>query len=182
MSSISYVSITFRPLGEADLPLLAEWFARPHVHAWWDSDEPPPGVTELSRKWLHRIEDQSTVRGYVALLAGEPIGFVQSYVAMGSGDGWWEDVTDPGVRGIDQFLADEHRLGRGLGSAMVAAFVAKLFEDPAVTLVQTDPDAANARAIRAYEKAGFRAVKEIVTPDGPALLMVVERPASSHTA
>ena len=35
-----------------------------------------------------------------------------------------------------------------------------------------DPDPANARAIRAYEKAGFRRGRVVDTPDGPALLMV----------
>ena len=34
-----------------------------------------------------------------------------------------------------------------------------------------DPDPANTRAIRAYEKAGFERDR-IETPDGPALLMV----------
>ena len=38
--------------------------------------------------------------------------------------------------------------------------------------VITDPDPANARAIRAYEKAGFRQRPHVDTPDGPALLMV----------
>ena len=25
------------------------------------------------------------------MLNGEPIGYAQSYVALGSGDGWWEE-------------------------------------------------------------------------------------------
>jgi len=37
--------------------------------------------------------------------------------------------------------------------------------------IVTDPDPANARAIRAYEKAGFRKMGMVDTPDGPALLM-----------
>jgi RimJ/RimL family protein N-acetyltransferase len=44
-----------------------------------------------------------------------------------------------------------------------------------VTRVQTDPAPHNARAIRCYEKAGFRPVREIVTPAGAALLMVMDR-------
>ena len=36
----------------------------------------------------------------------------------------------------------------------------------------TDPDPDNARAIRAYEKAGFEKVRLVDTPDGIALLMV----------
>jgi aminoglycoside 6'-N-acetyltransferase len=38
--------------------------------------------------------------------------------------------------------------------------------------VVIDPDPANARAIRACEKAGFCRDKVVDTPDGPALLMV----------
>ena len=41
------------------------------------------------------------------MLNGELIGYAQSYVALGSGDGW-EEETDPGVRGIDQSLANVH--------------------------------------------------------------------------
>ena len=116
---------------------------------------------------------------HIALLAGEPVGWIQSYVAMQCGDGWWQDETDPGVRGIDQFLADGARLGQGLGTRMVCAFVRRLFEDAEVTRVQTDPSPRNARAIRCYEKAGFRAVREVATPAGQALLMVFDRPGAS---
>jgi RimJ/RimL family protein N-acetyltransferase len=89
---------------------------------------------------------------------------------MGSGAVWWEDETDPGARGIDQFLANSSRLGQGLGTAMVRAFVDRLFENPRVTTVQADPSPANERAIRCYRRAGFVALGEVVTPDGPALL------------
>jgi aminoglycoside 6'-N-acetyltransferase-1b len=43
-----------------------------------------------------------------------------------------------------------------------------------VTKIQTDPAPTNLRAIRCYEKAGFRKVGIVDTPDGPALLMVIE--------
>lgn len=110
-------------------------------------------------------------------LAQRPVGFFQSYVVMGSGAGWWPDETDSGARGIDQFLAHADQLGRGLGSALVNAFVDQLFADPAVTQVQTDPSPDNARAIRCYRRAGFVARAEVVTPDGPALLMLRTRGA-----
>ncbi|NEL52379.1 GNAT family N-acetyltransferase, partial [Escherichia coli] len=41
----------------------------------------------------------------------------------------------------------------------------------AIPRIVTDPSPANARAIRAYEKAGFRRERLVETPDGPALLM-----------
>lgn len=166
--------VSFRPLLPADLPTLHDWLTRPHVAEWW---RPTPTLTELEEKYAEHFAGVSGVKPCFALGDGTPIGYIQSYTAMGSGDGWWTDEQDPGVRGIDQFLANAEDLGRGLGSQMVRSFVETLFADPAVTRVQTDPDPRNGRAIRAYEKAGFRPVGEIRTPDGDALLMICERPA-----
>lgn len=164
----------FRPLTAKELPLLHEWLRRPHIAAVW---APTPSEDELREHFLSHPQDPSFPRAYIAYFDDEPTGFIQSYVAACAGDGWWPDERDPGVVGIDQFLADESRLNRGLGTAMVRAFVEKLFEDAATIRVQTDPSPTNPRAIRCYEKAGFRRVGEVVTPDGPALLMVRERPA-----
>jgi len=66
-------------------------------------------------------------------------------------------------------------MGRGVGTEMVRAFVQLLFTNPDVTRIQTDPSPRNPRAIRCYEKAGFRATREVDTPDGRALLMVCDR-------
>lgn len=166
--------LSFRPLQVADLPLLHDWLARPHWTEWWG---PAPTWAEVETEYGAWVADPRKVQPHIALLDGEPFGYIQSYVAMNSGGGWWEDETDPGVRGIDQSIADAAQLGQGLGTAMVRAFINKLFEDPQVTRIQTDPAPWNARAIRCYEKAGFRAVREVQTPDGVALLMVCERPA-----
>ena len=58
---------------------------------------------------------------------------------------------------------------------MVSAFVELLFQDPAVTTVQTDPSPQNERAIRSYKRAGFVVHGEVTTPAGPALLMLRRR-------
>ena len=171
-------AIGFRPLRESDIPMLHEWMHRPHVMEWWGDEAGCGTVEETRSKYAPRLADDSPVGPYIALLSGEPIGFIQSYVAVRCGNGWWPDETDPGVRGIDQFLADGGRLGQGLGTRMVSAFVKRLFENPEVTRVQTDPSSDNARAIRCYEKAGFRALREVVTPAGRALLMRIDRPTA----
>ena len=179
---IAVPSIEFRPLTDADLPQLAEWRARPHVAAWWGAAD---SIDDLRADLLAAPNDPPDVRAFLAVLDGRSVGFIQAYVVLGGGGGWWPDETDPGARGIDQFLAEEADLGQGLGTAMVRAFVALLFADPAVTKVQTDPAPENARAIRSYEKAGFRRVALVTTPDGPALLMICERAtfeAGSRTA
>ena len=54
-----------------------------------------------------------------------------------------EEETDPGVRGIDQSLANASQLGKGLGTKLVRALVELLFNDPEVTKIQTDPSPSN---------------------------------------
>ena len=160
---------------EQDLPLLHDWLQQPHIVEWWGGEAARPTLAETRERYHPALLASARVAPYIALHGDEPIGYAQSYVALGSGDGWWEDEIDPGVRGIDQSLGRAELLGRGLGTELVMALVERLFADPAVTRIQTDPSPANLRAIRCYEKAGFRRLRTIVTPDGPAQYMVRDR-------
>lgn len=164
MSTLPEV-IDFRRVTADDLLLLRDWLSRPHVVEWWGE---PPTLAEVEADYVGE-------HAFLALEDDRPIGYVQLYTVMGVDPEWWTDETDPGARGIDQFLAHEADLGRGLGTEMIARFVERIFDDPAVTKIQVDPSPDNARAIRAYEKVGFRREREVVTPDGPALLMVLRR-------
>ena len=165
--------IAFRPLTLDDLPMLQDWLRRPHVAEWWDDDT---SMKELREYYGPSIAGEVPSRQFIASLDETPLGFIQRYQAVGfHHEGWWLDEHDPGVHGIDQFLADGARLSQGLGSAMIRAFVRSMLAEPAVTRIQTDPDPANARAIRCYEKAGFRKHAVIPTLDGPALLMYLDR-------
>jgi RimJ/RimL family protein N-acetyltransferase len=168
------VEVTFRQLTLSDLPMLREWLQRPHVAQWWGA---LPSMAEMREDVGPMTLPGARDQAFIASVDGRDIGYIQSYTVKDSGGGWWTDEQDPGARGIDQFLANADELGRGLGTRMVRAFVERLFSDAAVTRVQTDPDPQNPRAIRCYEKAGFRVWKEVETPDGPALLMLCERPA-----
>jgi RimJ/RimL family protein N-acetyltransferase len=172
LDATHFSAVRFRPFALDDIPMFLEWISRPHVAQWWQ-DRPPMDEIEA---WCAPAAPTRDAH-YIALLNGtEPIGFIQSYVPVeGHEHGWWLNEQDPGVRGIDQFLANAQQLGRGLGTALVRDFVLKLFAEPSVTRVQCDPAPSNHRAVRCYEKAGFYAVGEVVTPDGPALLMYCDR-------
>lgn len=156
--------------------MLHAWLNRPHIVQWWGGER--PSLEEVKKNYLPSTLREERVTPYIGMLGEQPFAFAQSYVALGAGDGWWEDETDPGVRGIDQSIADPLLLGQGLGTLLVRSLVELLFRDPDVTRVQTDPAPDNHRAIRCYEKAGFRPVKVIDTPDGPALYMVQDRPST----
>jgi aminoglycoside 6'-N-acetyltransferase Ib len=168
-SEIATTPVTLRRMTDDDLPMFHAWLQRPHVAQYWDAGDLT--LEDVQATYRPRVMAANGVIPYIAQLDERPVGYAQSYVALGCGGGWWEDETDPGVRGIDQFLAEPDMLGQGVGTRLVLALVDMLFRDPAVTRIQTDPDPTNARAIRCYEKAGFMALRIIATPDGPALYM-----------
>ena len=69
---------------EHDLAMLYEWLNRSHIVEWWGGEEArptPPDITVLAKRFSAR----SVTPSYIAMLNGEPIGYAQSYVALGSG-------------------------------------------------------------------------------------------------
>ena len=79
-----------------------------------------------------------------------------------------EDLDHPAM---DQFIGEPDMIGRGHGSAFIRLFIGGLLEAGTPRIV-TDPDPQNARAISAYENAGFHKERLVDTPDGRAILMV----------
>jgi len=76
-----------------------------------------------------------------------------------------------GSRGIDQYIGEPDLLDLGHGSAFVRAHCDRLFTAGAPA-IGTDPHPENGRAIRAYEKAGFKVVSPPMdTRWGRAILM-----------
>ncbi len=106
---------------------------------------------------------------YIFSTAGSPFAYLQCYdlTAWNSGFG----PHPLGTRGIDLFIGEPDMIERGHGSAFVRCFADDRLQKGAPRIV-TDPDPANGRAVRAYQKAGFEKDRMVETPDGPALLMI----------
>ena len=172
MTSSTPPPMTLRPMSSGDMPLLYAWLQREHVRQWW-GDERFDTLESVAARYLPRLLAAEHVTPWIAMLGATPIGYCQSYVV--AGDDFWPDETDPGARGCDQFIGEGDLLGRGLGTELVCRLVDTIFRDPTVTKIQADPAPDNARAIRCYEKAGFRPLRRVTTPDGPALLMIRRR-------
>ena len=87
----------------------------------------------------------------------KPIGYAQSYVALGSGDGWWKEETDPGVRGNRPVTGECITTGQRFGTKLVRALGYCCSMIPRSLKIQTTRRRATCGAIRCYEKAGLRA-------------------------
>jgi aminoglycoside 6'-N-acetyltransferase len=151
----------FRPMSTDDLPTIRRWLETPHVSEWWHD---PAEQFEIVSGDL----DHPDMAQFIVAADGQEFAYLQCYnlSAWDSGFGPQPD----GTRGLDQFIGEASMLGCGHGSAFVRAFADGLLASGTPRVV-TDPDPANTRAIKAYEKAGFRGGRVVDTPDGPALLM-----------
>ena len=153
----------FRPMTAADLPLVRRWLAEPHVAQWW-------GDTCEQFELVSGDLEVEAMDQFIVATDARPFGYIQCY----DPDVWPDNGLGDhprGTRGIDQFIGELAMVDRGHGSAFIRAFVDRLLASGTPRVI-TDPDPANARAIRAYEKAGFRRDRLVSTPDGEALLMV----------
>jgi aminoglycoside 6'-N-acetyltransferase len=129
------------PATAADLDLLAEWFASPDFVEHWDGV--PKTRDEVAEKYVGRRRPR--VESFLVLERSTPVGYAQ-YWHAGAAEG-----------GIDMVLVAEAR-GRGLGPDAARALLAHLGGNLGWRRVTVDPVRGNVRAVRAWEKAGFREV------------------------
>lgn len=162
--------IAFRPVGTADLPLLADWLAQPHLREWWGDPE-----TELAHI-RDMIEGRDTTRPFLFSIGGELLGYIQVWFVGHHQNATWID-THPWLAelprdsvGVDLSIAYANRLSQNVGSAVLKAFVDRLWSEGHRSII-IDPDPANGRAVRAYAKAGFRPVPELKGRTGDSLIM-----------
>jgi aminoglycoside 6'-N-acetyltransferase len=153
----------FRPMTAADLPLVKRWLAEPHVVQWWgDTFEQFELVSgDLDFEAMHQFIVETDARLFAYIQCYD----LASWPDSGLGD------HPGGTRGIDQFIGEPDMVDRGHGSAFIRTFTDFLLAFGAPRVI-TDPDPANERAIRAYEKAGFCRDRLVDTFEGEALLMV----------
>jgi aminoglycoside 6'-N-acetyltransferase len=152
----------FRSMSANDLPTIKRWLKTPHVSQWWHG---PAEQFELVSGDL----DHPDMAQFIVAVNGQAFAYLQCYNLSAWNTGFGPQPE--GTRGLDQFIGETEMLGCGHGSAFVRAFADRLLA-AGTSRVVTDPDPANTRAIRAYEKARFRRDRLVETPDGMALLMV----------
>lgn len=163
----------FRTVTKEDFALLHRWLNEPHVAEWWDG---PVTLAEVFEKYQRKLRE-SWQQCYIVVCDDQPRGYMGVYRAAEVGNGWWPNAEANTV-GIDAFVGDAECVSRGLGARFVGAFTDWLLARPGIEKVITDPSPANFRAVRCFEKAGFRRGGAVTTPDGPALLMEKTEPST----
>ncbi len=171
----------------ADYALFVRWRNEPHVAEWWTTDDDPTPTMmpeHVVEQYGPRTEDASWVTSCIISVGDRPVGYVQFYP--------WDDeagaAAETGVPaiegsyGLDIFIGEPDMIDRGVGSRTVALLARHLFEARDATGIALLTPVGNSRAHRAYEKAGFRQVKQTFDTDvvdgerRMSWLMVLDRP------
>jgi aminoglycoside 6'-N-acetyltransferase len=81
-----------------------------------------------------------------------------------------EDLVD-----IDILIGESEAVGQGVGPRALGLLLDRLRADPLVSFAGVGTSVSNERAIRAFEKTGFRLFREFEDPEcGPCRYMLIE--------
>jgi RimJ/RimL family protein N-acetyltransferase len=166
--------IDFVPLTAGDLPLILRWLAEPHVKRFYP--EPFDTLEGAADYYGLRIDGDEPCLQHLARLDGAPFGFIQCYRLLDYPD-YAALVGVEGGIGVDLYIGDPALVGRGLGRAMLAAYL-RMVASPAY------PDEPRAYIAHAFDNAaalacslsvGFKPVREVVEDGVLELLLCLER-------
>ena len=132
--------VRLRPLHASDQATMAAILAEPDIARWWVHEDQETAAADL-------FDDEDEVR-----LAIEVEGEVAGMIQFGE-----ETTPDYRNASIDLFVGTAWQ-GRGIGSEAIRLVARHLFEERGHHRLTIDPAVANERAIRVYEKVGFRRV------------------------
>lgn len=155
--------LSFRPILEDDVDRIVRWLADPEVGGWWEGVTIDHDEALVRRDFLAQPGEEHVTKAIVELDRHGPIGFQQWYSLDAEPEVLAELDVARGTAafGVDQFIGESRLHNQGIGSRQVRAVADWLLgpDGPGARRVVTDPVVENLRAVRCYEKAGFRKVR-----------------------
>ena len=180
------MNLTFRPLTRADFDQLGTWLSRPHVERWWKHEWTPEA---LEADFGGATDGVEPTEHFVVQLDGRDIGLIQRYF-IGAYPEWLHALrvvgAPPTAIGIDYFIGELDLVNRGIGTAMIGAFLERTWREyPEATEVFVDVDPENRASWRAIERNGltFEWEGELESDDpsdqGTAWVFRLHRPSAT---
>ena len=153
------VSIRWMEDDMQDYLLLSKWLTDERVLEFYGGREDPCDLEKVRGKFGPRAQGEEHVVPCILLYENHPIGYIQ-YYSLTAGEGRdYRVETIEGVYGLDIFIGETDYWDRGIGTRAVSSLVHYLFDTLNAMRVVIDPQISNHRAIRCYEKCGFRKIE-----------------------
>ncbi len=146
-----------RELKCSDKYILSKWLSNPGILQYYEGRDNPFDVEKVEQKFFEAEADATRC---IIEFEEVSIGYIQFYEVdederrtYGYGD------SSEIIYGMDQFIGESTYWNQGVGTQLVCAMVAYLIEEKGADRIVMDPQTWNERAIRCYEKCGFKKVK-----------------------
>lgn len=148
-------NLKVRKLEEKDNYLLARWLSNPSVLEFYEGRDNPFDLDKVNKVFYDSEDDEFKC---IVEFDGNEIGYIQFYQL--------DDETkkeygyyDGNIYGADQFIGEIEYWNKGIGTLLVTSMVKFLIEHKKADRLVMDPQIRNTRAIKCYEKCGFKKVK-----------------------
>lgn len=159
--------ISFRKLDFEDLILLHRWLNEPFIKEWYGKNESIT-IDDINNKYTPRIKEEEPAKCFIVNYESHPVAFIQTYKINDYPENVKYFGVNSTVAGLDLFIGNQDFIGKGFGSLMIKKFIQEVvFIQDDVSSCIVDPEPNNIRAIKAYEKVGFRYLKTIQIPEEP---------------
>ncbi len=137
--------VRLRPLQESDLPRFVEWLADRDVSRWLAAMGDPPTLDDEYEWYQSKRGDPDTVTWSIETLEGRLIGNVELRLTSRA------RRAEMGIA-----IQDKTQWSQGYGTEVVRLVLENAFGEMELNRVDLTTDEQNARAIRCYEKCGFK--------------------------
>ena len=152
--------IRIRTLTNDDFPLMLKWLTDDRVLEFYGGRDKKYTLESLKEHYTEKWEDE--VFRVIIEYDNVPIGYGQVYKMY---DELYSDYhypkTNEIVYGMDQFIGEPEYWSKGIGSKYTKMIFEFLKKERNANAVILDPHKNNPRAIRSYQKSGFRIIEDL---------------------
>ena len=156
------------PLDGGRPPLVEEWLRREHVARWWRDD-----IAESLAEYRAALEGREPTDHYLIVVDGRPVGMIQTYLVSDYPE--WEEVVQVGDGRRRRRPPDRRGRADRPGARAADPGRVRARRDRRAARVVATVEEPNRRSWRAFEKAGFRHVRDVEEDGVPHRLMRLDR-------
>lgn len=156
-----YISLHDLEGNKDEYKVIHKWLTDPEILQFYEGRDKKFSYVDIESKYGKKIEIE-TVYPSMIKVDGRCIGYLQYYIIPKEGEWRYEHFEidyEPNMYAMDVLIGEKEYWGKGIGSVLLKNLAAYIFKQKNASKIYIDPRVANMRAVKAYEKSGFKKVK-----------------------
>jgi aminoglycoside 6'-N-acetyltransferase len=159
LASKGELSIRKMLYSNVDFSLLFKWLNDEKVLSFYEGPTKRFTHEQIIEKYGQRARGEDYVTPCIIELKSAPIGYLQFYQLQEDEILEYGAKDDQPQYGLDIFIGETDYWSKGIGTVALKTVIQYLFTKRGVTDIYICPQTWNVRAIKSYEKCGFKKVK-----------------------